>query len=270
MLKKVARTAAKWGGFDLRRHRAPEVEIFVSLCEARNLDTLPIDTAERRFLRHCLELAHLSTAQAFQDAFVDLVLNKRGGTFCEFGATDGISLSNSRFLEAHRGWRGVLAEPARSWHPALKRNRPDATVDFRCVYSASGQSLAFNEPADGVLSTIASYSEADIHRRARRAGNVYEVETITLNDLLSGHGIGKLDYLSVDTEGSELDILTEFDFGRFAPAIVTVEHNFTSAREGLLKLLTAQGYVRVFEKYSAFDDWYVQEKVWTEWMQGQA
>ncbi len=66
------------------------------------------------------------------------------------------------------------------------------------------------------------------------------------------------DYLSIDTEGSEFEILSHFDFGRYPFKVITCEHNFTPMREKLHDLLTSAGYVRKFESASQFDDWYVR------------
>ncbi len=84
------------------------------------------------------------------------------------------------------------------------------------------------------------------------------VETISLNDLLLEHGAPRhVDFLSVDTEGSEFEILNALDFDRWRPRTIAVEHNFTPLREKLFDLLSAQGYRRMWEGFSRFDDWYV-------------
>ena len=69
-----------------------------------------------------------------------------------------------------------------------------------------------------------------------------------------------IDYLSIDTEGTELEILNSLDFKKYDIKIISVEHNFTSNREAIYNLLTINNYERVQEKYSKFDDWYVKIK----------
>jgi FkbM family methyltransferase len=215
--------------------------------------------AVRHFLEHALANLPQSHAQICQDLFVDWALGgRRGGFYCEFGATDGVALSNTRYLERERGWRGILAEPARGWHDALARNRPGAIVDHRCVWVRSGETLDFQESTTRELSSIGRFTDADGHARKRGAGTRYTVTTVALNDLLAEHGApAAFDYLSLDTEGSELQILQALDFARWRPRVITVEHNFMPARDGLHALLTGQGYRRVLPECSQFDDWYV-------------
>ena len=200
-----------------------------------------------------------TAAQLRQDILVAAATGfRRGGYFVEFGATDGVYLSNTLLLERELGWTGILAEPARAWHERLKRER-HAQIDTRCVFSETGQYVAFREvAADHALSTIVDFTNSDLHHVSRIAGDDYEVETISLIDLLGYHNAPRrIDYLSLDTEGSEYAILKGFDFSKYEFCIITCEHNYTSVRNDILKLLSAHGYQRVLNRISYFDDWYV-------------
>ena len=214
---------------------------------------------DEAFLAFCYKNCHRSSAQLFQDLFVAYQLReKKNGFFVEFGATDGIDLSNSFLLEKSYQWQGILAEPARTWHERLGNNR-GCVVDTRCVWEKSGETLLFNETPLAELSTVDAFSGSDCHADARGNGKRYPVTTITLNDLLAAHNAPRhIDYLSVDTEGSELNILRAFDFSRYRIDIITVEHNFAPPREQIFALLSSQGFKRKFETLSQWDDWYVR------------
>lgn len=202
----------------------------------------------------CIDLLEKSPSQLRQDLFaLSRTDFMRGGFFVEFGATDGVEHNNSWLLEHEFGWRGILAEPARGWHAALKANRGCA-IDTRCVWRESGQSVHFTETPRTKNSAISSLVKTS--RKLR--GTSYEVETVSLDDLLETHGAPSvIDYLSVDTEGSEYEILAALDFDRWSFRVLTVEHNFARQREDIHALLTGKGYVRVLEDVSRFDDWYV-------------
>ena len=200
-----------------------------------------------------------SKAQLRQDIFVLSELGfKREGFFVEFGAASGVDLSNSYLLEKDYGWRGILAEPARHWHAGLHKNR-HCHIETDCVWRTSGERLVFNEVETAELSTIETFNNSDGHSESRKKGKTYEVSTISLLDLLEKYQAPQhIDYLSIDTEGSEYDILSSFDFDRYDIKIITCEHNYTPQRAHIHALLTAAGYQRRLEQISQFDDWYVR------------
>lgn len=195
-----------------------------------------------------------------QDLFALSEANfKKEGYFVEFGATNGIFASNSYLLETEFSWSGILAEPGIIWKDQLQVNRPNASIETLCVWKDSNSTLIFNETEIPSLSTIESFSDKDNHKNTRRAGKKYEVQTISLNDLLIKHQAPKyIDYLSIDTEGSEYEILRAFDFSKFSFGVITVEHNYTNQRELIFTLLTRNGYKRKYEGISDYDDWYVR------------
>jgi len=227
--------------------------------------------ADLEFLR-ALDFSHYEeTALMFdkpksqlrQDLFVLQELNyKRGGYFVEFGATNGIDLSNTYLLETDFAWRGILAEPASVWHEKLRTNRPTAIIETSCVWKDSDSSLSFNETTDPELSTIEVFSENDHHRVSRRDGLVYSVQSISLRDMLDKHNAPHhIDYLSIDTEGSEFEILNAFDFDLYSFGVITVEHNYEPQRELIFELLTRNGYSRRNKHVSFWDDWYIKTSI---------
>jgi FkbM family methyltransferase len=206
-----------------------------------------------------LDNAKNSKSQIRQDLFTLAECKfKRNGFFVEFGATNGVSLSNSHMMEKYFGWKGILAEPGRNWHQDLKSNRT-AIIDTRCVWSQTGDTLQFEQYTDPELSTLRDFKDSDFQKESRKLQDTYTVETVSLGDLLQQHNAPRtIDYLSIDTEGSELQILEGFDFRSHSFSIITCEHNHAPNREKIYKLLTSHGYIRKFESISMFDDWYVK------------
>jgi hypothetical protein len=86
------------------------------------------------------------------------------------------------------------------------------------------------------------------------------VASVTLNDLLEEHRAPNyIDFISIDTEGSEYQILSDLDFAKYSFGLICVEHNFTENRGKIFSLLSSNGYTRVFEELSQWDDWYVNK-----------
>jgi FkbM family methyltransferase len=215
------------------------------------------------FFAFALSERNSSSAQLHQDLWVLWESRfKRDGFFVEFGATNGRDLSNTYLLERNFGWRGILAEPFPHWHAALSANRT-AVIDHRCVWQASRQQLSFVAvDAEPELAGLQAQAFDDRHAQVRRdSGHSISVTTVSLLDLLREHGAPKqIDYLSIDTEGSELSILSAFDFSQYRIQYLTVEHNgHAEKRAGIQKLLATNGFTRKFEQFSRFDDWYINE-----------
>ena len=214
-----------------------------------------------------------SRSQIRQDMFV---LNefkfKRDGYFIEFGAADGFDSSNTYLLEKKFNWKGILAEPAKCWHKDLKQNRQDFTknataIETNCIWKTSGDELVFNEvprhTGKSEFSTIDFFANVGrMGRKLRKTfGKKYKVKTISLIDLLLKYNAPKqIDYLSIDTEGSEFEILNAFDFNLYDIKIITCEHNATLNKKKIYNLLINNGYKRKFEEFSnPNEDWYVRK-----------
>ena len=218
----------------------------------------------KKYLFSTIGLLRESQSQFSQDVFVacelEILRNKRIGYFVEFGATDGIKLSNTYRLEKKYKWNGILSEPAKSWQESLKKNRK-CNIDLRCVTEYSGEQIEFNEAIDSVYSSLEKYSYLDHHSQKRLAGKKYTVPSISLNDLLSSFKAPRdIDYLSIDTEGGEYEILRALNFAQWNIKIITVEHNFENKRSKIHQLLTSHGFRRVLENSTYVDDWYVKNR----------
>jgi FkbM family methyltransferase len=198
-----------------------------------------------------------SFAQIKQDLWVlHETRRKTGGYFVEFGAADGISLSNTYLLERDFAWQGILVEPNPVWHAELARTRK-AIVDFRCVYRTTGARIDFAATRHAALGTITEFIAADGHARSRSDHQVIQVETVRLGDLLRSHGAPRyIDYISIDTEGSELEILQAFDFAEWDVMLLSVEHNGSRQAAPLDRLMDRNGYERRYPGYSSFEAWY--------------
>lgn len=211
-------------------------------------------------LRTLVRLGGRSRSQYGQDVFVLSELGfPRNGFFVEFGAYDGVTFSNTHLLEKELGWAGILAEPARCCHADLAANR-SCVIETECVWRESGARLSFREEKRAFLSKPGiQTAETNAGGVGSGAAAVYEVRTISLQDLLAKYDAPhRIDYLSIDTEGNEFEILSAFDFKSHIFRTITCEHNHNrEVRTAIHDLLSRHGYVRRYQHYSMCDDWYV-------------
>lgn len=217
------------------------------------------------FIDYIKNLKSIPHSQIFQDIFASFVIkNEFDNTFLEFGATNGLSLSNTYMLEKELGWSGVLAEPDVQWFDSLKKNRPNTKIITKCIWKKSNEKLNFFSSDEGVLSTLEEFKYSDAEslpgnsELRNKSGKNIVVETISLNDVIKQYFNGKCpSYISVDTEGSEFEILSSFNFLDYRPAVFTVEHNFSKSQNMIDELLISNNYVRIFKNLTVFDAWYV-------------
>ena len=84
----------------------------------------------------------------------------------------------------------------------------------------------------------------------------YSVLTVSLNDLLADHEAPEtIDYLSIDTEGNEFEVLEGLDFKKYKFGAISVEVN--GQEKKISHLLGRNGYVQVMSSFSKWDMWFV-------------
>lgn len=140
-----------------------------------------------------------------------------------------------------------------------KTNRK-VVISTDCVWRSSNEKIQFTEVDNSAesaeLSTISDYANCYTHASAHRNSKQYEVNTMSLEDLLDQNNAPPIiDYLSIDTEGTEYDILSNFNFERYKYRVVTCGHNYTPLHQRIESLMERNGYKKVLQEYSQFDDW---------------
>jgi FkbM family methyltransferase len=204
----------------------------------------------------------MTYSQLGQDLRVVEFYNKKeNGYFVEIGASDGITLSNTYLLETQYKWKGVCCEPVPTRYKRLIANRPNSHCIKEAVYNKSGLVLSFDIANKyDLLSGISQH--IDRHRaRVDENKTTINVQTITLVDLLNKVNAPQhIDYLSLDTEGTEYEILKCFDFNRYRFGLIDIEHNnIEPRRTDIKKLLTANGYI--YDGQNKWDDMYRHSSV---------
>ena len=202
-----------------------------------------------------------SQSQLLQDVACTLVhCGKRGGYFVEVGVGDGINISNTYLLETQLGWSGLLVEPNRGFHDRIRASRT-ARLDTRAAASTNGERVEFEEYTEaGEFSRLAELPDPCFDKRATKR---YAVQTVTLDMLFEQYGApNEIDYVSIDTEGCELDVLKGLDLDTYRVGFFTIEHNFRSDTVETLKaMLEPKGYRQVLPEVSRFDAWFLHRSV---------
>ncbi|MGH1349654.1 MAG: FkbM family methyltransferase [Methyloligellaceae bacterium] len=197
-------------------------------------------------VRQLKSLTSLFYSQAGQDHFLDtFVFNgKRNGVFVEVGGFDGVTSSNCLFFEATRRWSGILVEPAEApmKHAKLFRNceciqaavgPKKGDFDFLCITDGYTQMSGLIDEFKGT--EIELLRGHQLHKE-----KIIKVPTLPLQDLLRDHNLKDIDYCSLDVEGAEYSILSNFPFDEFNIRAWTIENNRQTT--DIAELMISKGY----------------------------
>ncbi|MFB7147274.1 FkbM family methyltransferase [Agrobacterium sp. 16-172Ci] len=244
------KTELEWHAFSVRQLIMQRKRLF----KIFELASRSLHHASASFVADLLCSVENTETQFYQDIFCLLLSGgKRDGYFVEFGACDGLAISNTLLLERQFGWKGILAEPATTWHESLFKNRT-SIIDTRCVWSRSNEVLNFTETEDALESS------AVLEEGEQQVRSSYDVNTISLEDLLSEHKApSTIDYLSMDVEGSEAVILESFPFSNYRFEFISLEHRKDTEEAHLIDLMGRNGYRQVLREFSGVDGFYVPE-----------
>jgi len=196
-----------------------------------------------------LRLPAMMPSQNGEDVLIHKFFGgRRTGLYVEVGAYDGVGFSNTYFLDAI-GWEGILVEPAPNQAEACRRSRPHSRVVQAACGRGGGRSrfkVAKGGPGIGTLSYMGDDPEHE-GRIAREGGTIEEVEVplLTLDEIV-GDPISKIDLLSVDVEGAELQVLESGNLTALSPELIVLEDNSGGVDRRVEDLLVAAGYRKDF------------------------
>ena len=195
-------------------------------------------------------------SQYGQDKYFDqqIFKGKRNGVFCDVGAHDGITISNTYYFEKVLGWTGVCIEAQPKEHKKLSKNRSCSCV-YGAAYNRSGN-IQFRDNSghtnmlSGIEETYSVEHRQRLFRELQQQGgdsHIITVPCFTLTEIFENHNMNHIDLLSIDTEGSEYQILQGIDFSKVHINAITIEINYPNSEEhnNIRKLLSSNGFYPV-------------------------
>lgn len=181
------------------------------------------------------------------DKFINEIIfkNKKDGFFVEIGSLDGIIFSNSYIFEKYLNWNGVCVEPDKRWHEEITNNRK-CNLSFNAISDNSNKIVEFCLHKSGGESFVKSEQREWIYDSD--VIETIQVETKTLTDLLDEFNSPKLiDWISIDTEGSEIKILKRFlNDKKYDINFINIEH---TDNEEIEKIFEGTDFVRIYSPF---------------------
>lgn len=203
-----------FGGGEAQLQRPTILRLENTNLESLNAIGDPSDGATIYYIHNILRQEELYDA-------AHSVVRSSPRTFLEFGANNGVWLSNTYSLEWHLHWEGLLIEADKSVIPTLRQRR---TCELRgqkgaCVYAA----------LDGSSNKTAYWSHTQTYSSKKEMGvgdhkDSYALTTVNLESLLEKFGVDRIDLLSADCEGCESSALQGFDWAKYKVGSIIIEH----------------------------------------------
>ena len=140
----------------------------------------------------------------------EIFFNKENGFFIELGAYDGLTQSNTAFFEKTKNWTGILIEASRDRYEQCVKNRPNSKCVNTACSATDNASISFNHE-NGLMSKVVD-------------DGVYSCDTSTLETILDNCEVDRnIDFLSLDVEGHELEVLEGLNLCKYRPNYMLIE-----------------------------------------------
>jgi FkbM family methyltransferase len=201
----------------------------------------------------------------------EIFKNNKNGIYIDIGAHDGILGSNSYFFEKILDWKGICIEANPNVYKNLVKNRD--SINLNCAVFNKNDKIEFslNEGYTEMLSGITeTYDKQHLNRidyEIKLKGgkqNKIKIDCFTLNHILNKYNFNIIDYLSIDTEGSEKEIITHIDFNKYHINVIDFEVNYKNDNYEIIKKYLIDNNFNFYKKLEG-DDIYINKKLVFSW-----
>ena len=201
-------------------------------------------------------------SQYKQDEFLENNVFKgyKNGFFVDVGAHDGISLNNTLYFEKYNKWTGINIEPIKNVFNKLIKNRPDCINLNYAVCNYNGETdfllnIGYTEMLSGIKE---SYDDRQLNQLNHR-NNIYssnteiiKINTIKLETIFDKYNIKNINYLSIDVEGGEFEVIKSINFDKVFIDVIEFECNYEDSCIPIVKYLESKNFILIHKSLDFF------------------
>ncbi len=184
----------------------------------------------------------------------------RNGVFVDVGAHDGITINNTLFFQEAFGWNGINIEPNPKVFSKLSKSRPKC-INLNCAVANTNGMCDFilneghTEMISGLFDTFDPRHFGRLNSELKQHGGlstIIPIATYTLETIFETNKISHVNYLSVDVEGAEFEVIKSINFSKVFIDIIGFEDNYQDLSRDIVNYLKSRGYVQIAKKMDIF------------------
>jgi len=201
-------------------------------------------------------------SQENQDKYLETNIFKglKNGVFLDIGAHDGLSINNTLYFEKNNGWTGINVEPIKKVFDKLVINRPNSTNLNYAVCNYEGETdfvcnTGYTEMISGIKDTFDKRHFARLQNEMKRYGGTTEiikVKTKKIENICKENNVSHINYLSIDVEGAEFEVIKSIDFDNVFIDVIGFENNYKDSSIPIIKYLEDRNYVVINKSIDIF------------------
>jgi FkbM family methyltransferase len=192
-------------------------------------------------------------SQDNQDKYLETNIFKgyKNGFYVDVGAHDGISINNTLYFEKHNNWSGINIEPIKTVFDKLVINRPN-NINLNCaVCNNDGETdflcnTGYTEMISGIKDNFDMRHLQRLQNENIQHGSITEVikvQTKKLETILHENDISHINYLSIDVEGAEFEVIKSINFDKVFIDVIGFENNYNDVSVPIVEYLHNKGFI---------------------------
>ncbi len=201
-------------------------------------------------------------SQDKQDEYLEKNIFKgfKNGFFMDVGAHNGVALNNTLYFEQTNNWKGVNIEPIKKVFDSLVINRPNCINLNLAVSSNDGfadfiMNIGYTEMLSGLKE---QYDNRHTQRKEREileyggSTEIVKVETKKIETICDENNITNINYLSIDVEGAEFEVIKSINFDKVFIDVIAFENNYEDTGSIIVKYLEDKGFITINKSLDIF------------------
>jgi FkbM family methyltransferase len=201
-------------------------------------------------------------SQDHQDEYLETNIFKgyKNGFYVDVGAHDGVSINNTLYFEKNNNWTGINIEPIKTVFDRLVSNRPN-NINLNCaVCNNDGETeflcnVGYTEMISGIKDNFDIRHLMRLEFENKHYGSTTElikVNTKKLETIFDENNVSHINYLSIDVEGAEFDVIKSINFDKVFIDIIGFENNYNDVSIPIVKYLEDKGFITIHKSLDIF------------------